>query len=288
MMHVVNLSLPRPKEVMLVWLRLATLALVLLAVSVASAKDLVHFPGDNSFLPESWLESPIEAETEPLDESLIADAKEIIERGIAKYPPEIIKEFLNGVYIVGSLRFYDVGYGGTYMANAERVVLVYRASFDPKGFEQRFHHEFSSILLKKNENRFDEERWRNGNESGFVYRAPGVIEEQSGDRSEATKVLEAEQKKTGGSGSSLLALNEELMKEGFLTNYNRVSIEQDLNELAAHLFTNIELWRFCRDHPRIDHKVDVLIEFYRDLHPDFDRLYFRELTMPAAEKPKAP
>ncbi len=248
--------------------------------SALYSEEFIQFPTDNSFLPESWLKDPIEARIEPLDRELIDTAREIIQKGIEKYPKELIKEFLNGVHIVGSLRFYDVGYGGTYMSNAKRIALVYRSSFDPRGFEQRFHHEFSSILLKQNVLKFDAERWLAGNETSFVYRARGVIEEQSGDRSEATKVLEAEQKRTGGSGSSLLALDTQLMKVGFLTRYNRVSIEQDLNETAAHLFTNPDLWWFCHEHPRIDHKVDVLIDFYRALHPDFDRIYFRDLTLP--------
>ncbi len=175
--------------------------------TVKASDDLIHFPEDDSFLPKSWVEEPIKAVIEPLDEKLEETAGEILKGALAKYPPSLLKEFLDGVYVVGSLRFYDVGYGGTYMANAERIVLVYRSSFDARGFEQRFHHEFSSILLKKNEESFEEARWKKGNEEGYVYRAPGVIEEQSGDRSEATKVLEAEQKKTGGSGSGLLRLD---------------------------------------------------------------------------------
>lgn len=250
------------------------------AVALAGAEEWIEFPEDDSFLPRSWIEDPIQAEVEPLDESLVSDARQILERGLAKYPEEVLESFLGGVYVVGSLRFYDVGYGGTYMANSKRIVLVYRGSFDPRGFEQRFHHEFSSILLKKNEESFDEERWRAGNISGFVYRAPGVIEQQSGDRSEATKVLAAEQKRTGGSGSSLLTVHAELMVEGFLTHYNRVSIEQDLNETAAHLFTNAKLWDYCRHFPRIDQKVHVLIDFYRRIHPDLDRFRFREMTRP--------
>lgn len=243
---------------------------------------LVRFPADPAFLPEDWIAAPISAHFEPLDPNLHAKAREIIERALAKYPESLLRSSLDGVYLVGSLRFYDVGYGGTYMANARRVALVYRESFQDVGFEQRFHHEFSSLLLKKNEAVFEEVRWKRGNGEGFVYRAPGVIEEQSGDRSEATKVLAEEQKKTGGSGSSLLRLDPTLMADGFLTPYNQVSVEQDLNETAAHLFTNPELWDFCRDHPRIDHKVDVLIDFYRELDPEFDRLYFRNLTQPAA------
>lgn len=245
-----------------------------------SGDDYIRYPEDDSFLPRSWVEEPIQAVIEPLDESLQEKSGEILERALAKYPESFLKKFLDGIYVVGSLRFYDVGYGGTYMANAERIVLVYRESFDERGFEQRFHHEFSSILLKKNEDSFEQSRWKKGNEPGYVYRAPGVIEEQSGDRSEATRVLEAEQKKTGGSGSGLLRLDRELMKEGFLTQYNRVSIEQDLNETAAHLFTNPDLWEYCREYPRIDHKVDVLIDFYRSLDDSFDRFFFRSLTVP--------
>lgn len=265
--------------------RFVLVALLFLPL-VTIAEELIRFPREDSFLPVRWLEEPIEAEIEPLDEALIERARNIIERGVGKYPEEIIREFLSGIYLVGSLRFYDVGYGGTYMSNSSRIVLVYRETFDPVGFEQRFHHEFSSLLLEKNLEKFSEERWRAGNEVGFVYRAPGVIEEQTGDRSEATKALEAEQKRTGGSGSSLLALEPELMKEGFLTHYNRVSIEQDLNELAAHLFTNPDLWDFCRRYPRIDHKVDVLIDFYRNLHPQFDRLFFRRTTQSNADQRK--
>lgn len=251
---------------------------LLLPVGEAAGNDVIRFPGDDSFLPPSWVKEPISAAIEPLDNSLRDEAAEILGKAISKYPDGFLDDYLDGVYVVGSLRFYDVGYGGTYMANAKRIVLVYRASFDARSFEQRFHHELSSILLKMNEEDFEEERWKKGNPPGYEYRAGGIIEEQTGDRSEATRVLEAEQRKTGGSGSSLLRLDRELMSEGFLTQYNRVSIEQDLNETAAHLFTNPDLWTYCLDFPGIDQKVDVLIDFYRSLDDTFDRAFFRGLT----------
>lgn len=244
---------------------------------------ILSFPKDDSFLPQDWKVDPISAQITPIAPAEIAKATEILEAGLAKYPSAVLSRFLKKVRVVGSLRFYDVGYGGTYMANGNEVVLVYRSSFDDRGFEQRFHHEFSSLLLKMNESRFEDTRWHAANEASFVYRAAGIIEEQSGEKSEATQVLEDEQKKTGGSGSNLLKLNPELMKQGFLTAYNQVSLEQDLNETAAHLFTNPNIWDYTRAHPRIDHKVDVLIDFYRTLDPALDRVYFRQLTDP--EKP---
>ena len=238
----------------------------------------VDFPTTRSYMPRSWIEEPISAEIEALDDSLKVEAKAIILNALKKYPPSLQQKFLSGVSLVGALRFYDVGYGGTYMANGKRIILVYRKNFNKVGFEQRFHHEFSSILLKKNKHLFEHPRWEAANAPGFEYRAKGVIEEQTGDRSEATRVLAEEQEKTGGSGSGLLDLNTDLMEQGFLTLYNRVSIEQDLNETAAHLFTNPSLWTYAAAYPRIDHKVDVLIDFYRTLDPTFDRLYFRTLS----------
>ena len=253
------------------------------ANSPAENGTILSFPKDDSFLPQDWKVDPISAQITPIAPAEIAKATEILEAGLAKYPSAVLSRFLKKVRVVGSLRFYDVGYGGTYMANGNEVVLVYRSSFDDRGFEQRFHHEFSSLLLKMNESRFEDTRWHAANEASFVYRATGIIEEQSGEKSEATQVLEDEQKKTGGSGSNLLKLNPELMKQGFLTANNQVSLEQDLNETAAHLFTNPNIWDYTRAHPRIDHKVDVLIDFYRTLDPALDRVYFRQLTDP--EKP---
>jgi hypothetical protein len=251
--------------------------------SVFGGDGLVRFPKDNGFLPRSWILDPIGAEVGALKPEYHAPAEAIIRKALAKYSEAMVKEFLEGVSIVGSLRFYDVGYGGTYMAKGRQIVLVYRPAFDRRGFEQRFHHEFASILLENNEALFDGNRWRSANRIDFSYRAPGIVEEQRGDRSEATRVLAAEQKRTGGSGSSLLRLDEDLMEEGFLTPYNRVSVEQDMNELAAHLFTNPDLWGFCERFPRIDQKVDVLIDFYRKLDPNMDRLYFRRIaTHPSA------
>lgn len=247
-------------------------------IPVFGDEGLITFPEDRSFLPKSWITAPIDAAMEPLKKELHDEAAGIINTALAKYPAKIRARCLRGIHVVGGLRFYDVSYGGTYMANSRRIVLVYREGFEKRGFEQRFHHEFSSLLLEQNESLFEFERWTSANEPDFSYRAGGTMEEQNGDLSESTRVLQAEQKKTGGSGSSLLQLDIALMEDGFLTRYNMISIEEDLNEIAAHLFTNHELWEMCRRYPRIDQKVDVLIEFYRRLDKSMDRLFFRHLT----------
>lgn len=258
---------------------LLVVALFSLAINAGAQESVpIEFPENDEFLPKNWKLPPISASIEPLKPENRAFAKKVIEKALNKYPAALASENLRGVSLVSSLKFYSVSYGGTYFAKGKRIVLVYRETFDPRGFEQRFHHEFSSILLDANEEGFEELRWRTANPPGYKYRAGGVIEEQSGDRSEATKVLALEQEKTGGSGSTLLRLNKGLMEKGFLTPYNQISVEQDVNETAAHLFTNPEIWNLCVRFPRIDQKVDVLIDFYRGLNPVMDRIYFRNMT----------
>ncbi len=280
----INLQFPALKLPSLIIL-FATLSLVSAFAQEAQSLVPIDFPTDSTFLPYNWTKAPIHVEIQPLDKAMQEQAKRIIVRGLNKYPPAFAAEYLKGVSIVASLGFYGVSYGGTYMPSSKKILLVYEETFDSQGFEQRLHHEFSSILLEMNQTSFEDSRWISSNPVSFQYRAAGIIEEQNGQRPEATKVLAAEQQKTGGTGSSLLRLNPQLMEEGFLTPYNRISIEQDVNETAAHLFTNPEIWHFCQTYPSIDQKIDVLIDFYRTLSPEMDRLYFRKLT---AKSPPSP
>src|SRR6056297_3137186 len=157
------------------------LLFVVLMLGTANAEDIaqISFPADNSFLLDKWISDPISAEIEPLPAELREVAGKIIAAAYGKYPIEIRRKYLAGLHIVGSLRFYDVSYGGTYVPSTKEIILVYRETFNPVGFEQRFHHEFSSILLKHNEAIFETERWRHSNDPSFQYRAGGIIEEQS-------------------------------------------------------------------------------------------------------------
>ena len=257
-------------------LLLISLFAILLEQEVSAG--LVSFPNSTSFLPRNWQKAPINARISPLPNVSRKKAEGIINYALSKYPGSVIRKNLKGVRLVSSLEFYGIEYGGTYMPHSRIIVLAYDPAFDDRGFEQRFHHEFSSVLLQTYENKFDDRRWRAANTPDFKYRSNGVIEDSHGGQSEATKLLGEEQKRTGGDGSSLLELNDKLMAEGFLTRYNCVSIEQDVNETAAHLFTNPNIWKYCARHPLLDQKIDVLIDFYSSIDPSLSRIHFRRIT----------
>lgn len=263
--------------------RIALAAICLLLVlrpflAAGQDENLIDFPAGGQSLPAAWRQAPISAKVLPLASQHREYASKLIQRALSKYPAQVIAAHLEGVSLVGGLEFYQVTYGGTYLATGKRILLVYKPHFEPRAFEQRFHHEFSSLLLRAHQREFEARRWTAANPPGFRYRSPGLIESSNGHRPQATQVIAEEQKKTGGSGSTLLQLDPALMGDGFLTAYNRISAEQDVNETAAHLFTNPRLWDLCAEHPRIDQKVDVLIDFYRRIDPLMDRVYFRNLT----------
>lgn len=262
------------------------LLFIIVGISLGFSEDRIIFPKNTDFLPEHWREEPISAAIVPLSDPSREIVTQILTRAFSKYPPEILQQNLSKVAVVESLKFYGVAYGGTYIIAAQQIVLVYRPLFTAQGFEQRFHHEFSSILLQKNKPEFDLNHWSSANSPGTAYRVDGVIEEPVQEQSESTKVLAEAQKKTGGSGAELLNLDPDLMKLGYLTQYNQVSVEQDVNEVAAHLFTNPEIWDFCRRYPRIDQKVHVLIDFYQKIDPGMDRIFFRKLTLNPTASPE--
>lgn len=266
---------------------LLVLVLILLGTtSFAESADRVVFPENINFIPTAWTKEPIQAEFKPLPKNHRLAALGILEKAFAKYPESMLKRYLTNVAVVQELRFYGVAYGGTYVGETGQVILVYRPVFEARGFEQRFHHEFSSILLSGNLNMFSSERWTAANSPGVPYRTAGVIEQRDGDRSESTNVLAEAQKDGAKASDSLLLVDPDLMKLGFLTRYNQVSIEQDVNELAAHLFTDPEIWDYCRRYPRIDQKVHVLIDFYQRLDPSLDRIFFRRLTINPTASPE--
>ena len=103
------------------------------ANSPAENGTILSFPKDDSFLPQDWKVDPISAQITPIAPAEIEKATEILEAGLAKYPSAVLGRFLNKVRVVGSLRFYDVGYGGTFL----RYYLVQALINPAKGFQAR-------------------------------------------------------------------------------------------------------------------------------------------------------
>ena len=93
-----------------------------------------------------------------------------------------------------------------------------------KSFEDRgFHFEFGDILFKLNKNRFDENRWRESNPSGFRY------------------ILTLSLETNKQSGKTSLVDNHQLFYKGFLCDYGTLTLEVDINTFAQYLIAKPNL-----------------------------------------------
>jgi hypothetical protein len=222
----------------------------------------VGFIYSEDIFPDSWLVSPISGKGESLGYEEFHRSGRIISKALQKYPVSVLRENLHAVYILKSMHFYDVGYGGTnstaevYITNNGELM-----GYTDAYIEQTFHHEFSSILYRNHPEYFDEKTWLMANEKNFDYNDPengvGAIR-----KNESSQDLDTA-----------------LCRQGFLTQYALSGLENDINTVAQNLFRPSEgFWKIVDSYPSIRTKVTVLIAFYHRFNNYFTESYFRKLS----------
>jgi hypothetical protein len=220
----------------------------------------IGFNFEPNIFPELWRAAPINAYGETVSVSEIKRSKPIITRAIDKYPETVLHN-LQAIYFLKQLKFYDVTYGGT--NSTDRVYLVNQGislGYTDKYLEQTFHHEFSSILMRKFPQYLDTTAWKNANHITFIYNDPengvGAIR----------------------NNQSSQELDSVLCRKGILTQYGGSSLENDVNTFAQNLFCpDKNFWYFVDHYPKIKKKTGLLIDFYTKLDSSFTEQYFRKL-----------
>ncbi|MBC8038810.1 MAG: hypothetical protein H7X89_16520 [Rhizobiales bacterium] len=113
------------------------------------------------------------------------------------------------------------------------------------------HHEFSSLLFYNNKERFDIEKWESFNRRRDAYMYSE--EERWYDPAKIKDTLSLE-------------LNPNLYNDGFIANYNRVSLEEDINVFAEYIYTQPKkLTPIGKKYKRVHGKIEHLKNFYRQL-----------------------
>ncbi len=223
-------------------------------------RDEIIFTADKDIFPGYWYDPEINAKAESLSEGEIDRSRSIIISALDKYPIEVLKDNLKSVYALKSMNFYGVDYGGT---NSKASVYVVNVGED-MGYsdiciEESFHHEFSSVLLRKYKQLFDESGWRQINPDGFEY-----FDEA-----------------TGGSGAiregkDSQEFDPELHEMGFLYQYAGSTLENDFNSFAENIFMGEEsFFKTVEGYEKLKAKLDLIIEFYNAVNPRFTIEYFK-------------
>lgn len=222
----------------------------------------VRFAYSTAIFPESWQPAPINAWGEQIASSEIQRCKMMMIKALSKYPVNALKNELTVVYFLKSMKFYNVGYGGTnstdalYLTN-DGASMGYSELY----LEQTFHHEYSSILYRKHPTYFDEEGWKKANIAGFDYNDPenGVGAIRNNESSQD--------------------LDTALCKKGFLTQYSLSGMENDINTFAQNIFSpSLGFWEIADRYPRINKKMKLFVAFYNKINPLFTEDYFRKLS----------
>jgi len=200
------------------------------------------------FFPPEWLAPPISGEGSQMLKGEVERSVEAIEKFLPAYPKEVRAKNLTDIYLVSGMKFYGKGFGAAYGKSAIYVNNEGRT----RGYTQEFllsqmHSELSSIFLMNHAGEFPMDAWNNINPQGWRYNGTGV--EMLGQ-------------------SDIFGQTDELLSRGFLVKYSQSSLENDVNMFAFWAFTKGEkLKELTSKYARIGQKFQLVVEFYRGIHP---------------------
>lgn len=212
---------------------------------------------DSDMFPEHWLKGDIKANSASLSKKERKRSFEIISRAISKYKPEVIRKNLKRVYIVNTLNFYGMDYGGTY--SNQRVFISNKGAeqgYTDDFIERTFHHEFSSVLLENYSRFINREKWSSYNLEEYGEGGVNALRE----------------------GKTKTHIEEEFCKKGFLSEYSSAAFEEDFNIFAENLFScNQDFWIAVNKYDRLKKKYALMVNFYTAIHKGMDGKYFQNL-----------
>lgn len=215
----------------------------------------IVFSAEAAVFPAAWRDAPFHASAEPLEPDQHEHVTIAIHRALSKYPRHLLVDHLDRVVVVSVLRFSSIRAAGT---NSVDTVYVACDGDSQDFLEETVHHEFSSILLRRFENRFPTHAWARLNPKDFVYGESGV-----------EAILRH---------ADSLAYDVSWNERGFLHEYAAATQEDDFNSIVEKLFMNDARLRELGDSfPVLAEKVRLTEEFYRAIDPRFTAEWFRGL-----------
>lgn len=211
----------------------------------------IHYEDGVNAIPELWRKPPSNGTAEPITKRNMCRVPPILLRELRKYPGSVIQNSLTDIYLLNSLHFHGVSYGGTAFGHTiYMTVQSIGAGYNDLYLSQLFHHELSSVFFWAYP--FPSEAWAGVNSKGFAY--VDAVDD----------VLSAIENGLGDDSS------ERYFHEGFLSSYGYSTLENDFNLYAEMAFTDPEALKVLADtHPKIHQKSVLLKGFYKSISKDF-------------------
>lgn len=221
----------------------------------------IIFTAEDGMFPYTWYSGDIKGKAVSLDSSEIIRSTEIVKKALSKYPVDVIKKNLDKIYVMKSLEFYGVIYGGT---NTKNIVYIANngigTGYTNDFIERIFHEEFSSVLLANYPDAFNKIKWAGINEHDFKYSCVNGYE--------ALK-----------SGNDSEEFNDILNEKGFLDEYGMSTLENDMNSFAKNMFmAKPNFWRIVPKNNRLSMKLELVVNFYHKIDKTFTLDYFKKIS----------
>ena len=219
----------------------------------------ICFVADKKIFPRSWRNDKTAPHARAIKQEAWPHLISIINIALNKYPEKVTRKNLKKVYILRTMMFFGLDFGGTY--HKKKVYLTSNGienGYTDQYIKGTFHHEFSSVLLKRHRKYFDEDAWHAINPPTFKYGDGGKA---------ALQTAKANTK-----------LNNSLYQSGFLNEYSLASMEEDFNCYAEFMFLSDDgFWQAWEQSETIRRKTNIMIKFYHKLNPVFTLEYFKKL-----------
>jgi hypothetical protein len=206
-----------------------------------------------NYFPAEWRSPPASAKGSQIKPAEAQRITRLIPGFLSMYPPALITENLRHVFLLESMSFYGLEYGGTNSRDAIYIASLGRTRpHHDVSVAALMHSELSSILYRNYD--FPSGEWRQANEDTWVYIGEG---------------------KDLLGRSDLFEQSDDLFRKGFIFVYGQASLEEDVN---TYVLAVIHQWSRLRSaaasYARVRRKLAVLIRFYEGIkartHADGD------------------
>lgn len=204
----------------------------------------IHIHTQETGVPLEWTKQPCGAVANLADQTVAFRAAIHVLDAISAYPDELLRQFVDRVYMLHDLHMNDIDYGAVCVGSGIYICLEDSLGETlPNWVRNCFHHEFAHLLWRRLPHLFKATIWRTYNPPGFTY--------------------DHRQLQKGG-----LADNEDLYIEGFTCDYAKTTMQEDMCTLTERLFRAEP--KFLKDlpkYPRLAQKARLLDDFYSQVAP---------------------
>lgn len=224
--------------------------------------EIVYEIGDDFFTPMKNPVGPagphLDSKVRPIRHRVLMRYPDILQKGLEKYPKDVVDKCLNAVYFAKEIDHDGRMYAGTYDIYRRIIYLVDDKETNNGQALSTFHHEFSSILMRQYVflDNYWEKQWIDQNPEGFMYFDDIYDAWEEVDKARKAFAIET------------------CFEKGFVANYGFTNLENDFNEYSAIIFTYPEKFKKIMDqYPRVRGKFLVWLDFYRKIDPIFTEEY---------------